>query len=107
MDFNELELDENLAKGIVEAGYITCTPVQEQVLSAALGGADLYVQSQTGTGKTAAYLTTILQRLAGDPTLSGKKALIMVPTRELAVQVEQEAQNLARYLPFRIASFYG
>ncbi|MDR2897257.1 MAG: DEAD/DEAH box helicase [Spirochaetaceae bacterium] len=107
MDFNELELDENLAKGIAEAGYITCTPVQEQVLSAALGGVDLYVQSQTGTGKTAAYLTTILQRLAGDSALSGKKALVMVPTRELAVQVEQEAKLLGKYMPFKMASFYG
>ena len=65
-----------LQEGLAEAGYVTCMPVQEQVLQIGLEGADLYVQSQTGTGKTAAYLVTILQRLVSDPALSGKKALV-------------------------------
>jgi len=82
-------------------------PVQEQVLLNGLEGADLYVQSQTGTGKTAAYLVTILQRLSSDPALSGKKALVMVPTRELAVQVEEEARILGSGMKLKSASFYG
>ncbi|MFA6507600.1 MAG: DEAD/DEAH box helicase [Treponemataceae bacterium] len=82
-------------------------PVQEQVLKNAFGGADLYVQSQTGTGKTAAYLIAILQRLLTEPLLGGKKALIMVPTRELAVQVEDEAKKIAKYLSIKVGSFYG
>jgi ATP-dependent RNA helicase RhlB len=82
-------------------------PVQEQVLAHAFGGQDLYVQSQTGTGKTAAYLIVIFQRLLAEPLLNGKKAIIMVPTRELAVQVEEEAKLLGKYLPFKIGSFYG
>jgi ATP-dependent RNA helicase RhlB len=82
-------------------------PVQEQVLTSAFGGQDLYVQSQTGTGKTAAFLIVIFQRLLTESILNGKKAIIMVPTRELAVQVEEEAKVLGKYLPFKIGSFYG
>jgi ATP-dependent RNA helicase RhlB len=82
-------------------------PVQEQVLASAFGGQDLYVQSQTGTGKTAAFLIVIFQRLLSEPGLNGKKAIIMVPTRELAVQVEEEARLLGKYLPFKTGSFYG
>src|SRR5574344_946665 len=107
MDFLEFSLHEDLQKGIAAAGYVTCTPVQEQVLQSALEGADLYVQSQTGTGKTAAYLVTILQRLVSDPALAGKKALIMVPTRELAVQVEEEARILGSFMKLKSACFYG
>ena len=107
MKFTDFTLDSGLQEGLAEAGYITCMPVQEQVLQNALDGADLYVQSQTGTGKTAAYLVTILQRLASDPALSGKKALVMVPTRELAVQVEEEARILGSCMKLKSASFYG
>ncbi|MDR2102419.1 MAG: DEAD/DEAH box helicase [Treponema sp.] len=82
-------------------------PVQEQVLTHAFGGQDLYVQSQTGTGKTAAFLIVVFQRLLTEALLNGKKAIIMVPTRELAVQVEDEAKLLGKYLPFKIGSFYG
>lgn len=107
MKFTDFTLDSGLQEGLAEAGYITCMPVQEQVLQNGLEGADLYVQSQTGTGKTAAYLVTILQRLASDPSLSGKKALVMVPTRELAVQVEEEARILGSCMKLKSASFYG
>jgi ATP-dependent RNA helicase RhlB len=82
-------------------------PVQEQVLTSAFGGRDLYVQSQTGTGKTAAFLIVIFQRLLTEDLLMGKKALIMTPTRELAVQVETEAKLLGKYLPIKTGSFYG
>lgn len=107
MDFTEFNLHESLMKGIEKAGYQTCTPVQEQVLKAGLTGDDLYVQSQTGTGKTAAYLTLMLQQLLTVDELNGKKALIMVPTRELAVQVEEEAKMLAQDTGLKTGSFYG
>jgi len=107
MEFSELNLHPDLQKGLNEAGYVTCMPVQEQVLAHAFGGQDLYVQSQTGTGKTAAFLVVIFQRLLNEDMLHGKKAIIMVPTRELAVQVEEEARLIGRYLPFKIGSFYG
>ncbi len=107
MNFTELSLDASLLNGIADAGYETCTPVQEQVLSGAMKGADLYVQSQTGTGKTAAYLINIFQQLLTNAEMKGKKALIMVPTRELAVQVEEEAKVLGHYTGLKAASFYG
>ncbi|MDR2739044.1 MAG: DEAD/DEAH box helicase [Treponema sp.] len=107
MEFSEFNLHPDLQRGIAELEYVTCMPVQEQVLAAAFGGQDLYVQSQTGTGKTAAYLIVIFQRLLSEPLINGKKAIIMVPTRELAVQVEEEAKQLGKYLPFIVGSFYG
>ncbi|MCR5698589.1 MAG: DEAD/DEAH box helicase [Treponemataceae bacterium] len=109
MEFTELKLHEDLMKGIEKSGYVTCTPVQEQVLNAALDGSDLYVQSQTGTGKTAAYLISIIQEMLADTAEENKKSkvLIMVPTRELAVQVEEEAKYLASGTQIKVASFYG
>ena len=107
MEFKDFELHPDLQRGIAEAEYVTCMPVQEQVLSNAFGGQDLYVQSQTGTGKTAAFLIVIFQRLLTEEFLTGKKALIMTPTRELAVQIEEEAKILAKHLPFKVGSFYG
>lgn len=107
MNFSEFSLHEDLLKGIAAAGYVTCTPVQEQVLKTSLSGDDLYVQSQTGTGKTAAYLVPTIQELIANPEHSGKKALILVPTRELAVQVEEEAKNLVSATKLSAFSFYG
>ncbi len=107
MKFTELQLHESLLRGIESAGYVECTPVQEQVLQAALDGADLYVQSQTGTGKTAAFLISIIQQLLARGEVAGKKALVMVPTRELAVQVEEEARTLTSGTSLKTGSFYG
>lgn len=107
MKFTELQLHGSLLKGIDSAGYVECTPVQEQVLQAALDGADLYVQSQTGTGKTAAFLISIIQQMLARGEVAGKKALVMVPTRELAVQVEEEARTLISGTNLKTGSFYG
>lgn len=107
MKFTEFSLHESLLQGIEGAGYVDCTPVQEQVLKSSLEGRDLYVQSQTGTGKTAAYLTSVIQELLTRGESAGKKALVMVPTRELAVQVQDEAQKLAKFTSLKCASFYG
>ena len=107
MNFTEFALHEDLLKGIAAAGYETCTPVQEQVLKTSLTGDDLYVQSQTGTGKTAAYLVSIIQEMISKAENQGKKALILVPTRELAVQVEDEAKKLISGTSLKAFSFYG
>ncbi|MCL2765509.1 MAG: DEAD/DEAH box helicase [Treponema sp.] len=131
MKFTEFNLHPDLQKGIDEAGYKDCMPVQQQVLSSAFGkqdslashdshasqdglasqdghaSQDLYVQSQTGTGKTAAFLIVIFQRMLTDEALFKRKALIMAPTRELAVQIEEEAKMLGKYLPFKTGAFYG
>lgn len=107
MNFSEFNLNDQLLKGLEAAGYVTCTPVQEQVLKMSQDGSDLYVQSQTGTGKTAAYLVAIIQEMLSKEENKGKKALIMVPTRELAVQVEEEAKTLAGPAGLKAFSVYG
>ncbi|MFY9399103.1 MAG: DEAD/DEAH box helicase [Desulfomonilia bacterium] len=104
MQFTELPLDERILRGVQDAGFTECTPVQEATFRHSLSGADICAQSQTGTGKTAAFLITIFQRL---PLLRDRKALIIVPTRELATQVEAEAHLLGSHLDYKIACIYG
>ena len=111
MDFTEFSLDERLLKGIAEAGYVNCTPVQEQVIKASMAsegakGPDLYVQSQTGTGKTCAYLVAVIQGMLKAEN-AGKKCLILAPTRELAVQIEEEAKVLVGTSGLKAFSVYG
>jgi ATP-dependent RNA helicase RhlB len=107
MKFDEMNIDPRLLRGIAERGYTEMTAVQEKTLARSLGGSDVAVQSQTGTGKTAAFLITIFNRMCRESAGPKKKALIIVPTRELAVQIEKEARLLNRHLRFSIASFYG
>ena len=107
MDYSELKLHPDLARGVAEAGYVTCMPVQAAVFPHAFAGDDIYAQSQTGTGKTAAFLISIFQRIMTDPASRTRKVLILAPTRELAVQIEDETKKLGKYLPISIGSFYG
>ena len=107
MNFSELNLHPGLLRGIEDRGYTELTPVQEKTLSQTLPGRDAAVQSQTGTGKTAAFLITIFERLLRDGSPRRKKALIIVPTRELAVQIEGEARLLGRHLDFTVGCIYG
>jgi len=107
MEFNELKLKPGLLRGIADRGYKEMTAVQEQTLAQTLQGRDVAVQSQTGTGKTAAFLITLFERLLHDSAPIRKKALIIVPTRELAVQIEKEARLLNRHQGYAIGSFYG
>jgi ATP-dependent RNA helicase RhlB len=107
MEFQELNLHPDLQKGIDEAGFKTCMPVQEMVFAHSLSGRDIYAQSQTGTGKTAAFLISIFQRIMTVPELRAKKALILAPTRELAVQIEVETAKLGKYLGISAGAFYG
>jgi len=107
MQFTELELHSDLRRGIDDMGFVDCTPVQERTFTHTLEGRDVTVQSQTGTGKTAAFLITIFQLLSEDERYKGRQAYIVAPTRELSVQIEREAQRIGAHLPFRIANFYG
>ena len=107
MYFKELTLNPGLQRAIAERGYTEMTAVQEKTLAKTLQGLDVAVQSQTGTGKTAAFLVTIFERLLQDGADQKKKALVIVPTRELAVQIEGEARLLNRRLGLKVASFYG
>jgi ATP-dependent RNA helicase RhlB len=107
MEFTELNLNKDLLKGIKGAGFIECTLVQEATFAQTLKKKDVCVQSQTGTGKTGAFLISIFQLLLEADTFKNKKTLIVAPTRELAVQIEKEAKLIGKYLHFSIGCFYG
>ena len=107
MTFHELDLDPKLLQAIDDLGFTQCTPVQEQTFVYSLIGADVAVQSQTGTGKTAAFLISIFQLFLEQRSLDDCIALIVAPTRELADQIESDALQLGKYLDLPVASFYG
>ncbi|MDR1178940.1 MAG: DEAD/DEAH box helicase [Spirochaetales bacterium] len=107
MKFSELNLDARLLRAVEEAGFVECFPVQEETFRRTLSGQDVTVQSQTGSGKTAAFLVTIFQQLCVGEKYRGRKALVIVPTRELATQIEVDARALGKYLPYKIGSFFG
>ena len=108
MTFADFGFEERIQKGIEEAGFETPMPVQSECFELLVRNhRDIYAQSQTGTGKTAAFLLGIFQLLVSEEEYAGEKALIIVPTRELAVQIEREGKMLGRYLDFTIGSVYG
>jgi ATP-dependent RNA helicase RhlB len=107
LDFDRLDLDPRLRSGISDHGYKEMTQVQALTLAETLEGRDVAVQSQTGTGKTAAFLITIYQSISNPQIRRKRCALIIVPTRELAVQIEKEAHLLNRHMDYSIGSFFG
>src|SRR6266480_4289718 len=114
MDFMTLDLPEPVMQGIREAGFVTATPIQEAALPLALRGKDVAGQSQTGTGKTAAFLIAAFTRMlrtpappAGSAGTGTPRMLVIAPTRELVVQIESDARLLGRFTPFRIQAVYG
>src|SRR6266704_2142033 len=112
MDFASLDLPEPVMQGIREAGFVTATPIQEAALPLALRGKDVAGQSQTGTGKTAAFLISAFTRMIREGEIrsghgSEPRVLIIAPTRELVVQIESDARLLGKHTPFRILSVYG
>ncbi|PRY64027.1 superfamily II DNA/RNA helicase [Vreelandella songnenensis] len=109
MPFAKLGLSSPLVQAITELGYTTPTPIQEQAIPVILSGKDLVATAQTGTGKTAAFVLPLLERFSTAGELRGKRirALILVPTRELAVQVEASVAQYARHLPLTSMAAYG
>src|SRR5262247_2691664 len=113
MDFASLDLPEPVMQGIREAGFVTATPIQEAALPLALRGKDVAGQSQTGTGKTAAFLIAAFTKLLrtpappASPGTAAPRVLIIAPTRELVVQIEADAHLLGRFTPFRTLAVYG
>jgi len=109
MPFATLRLNAPLLKAITEQGYTTATPIQQQAIPEILAGRDLIAAAQTGTGKTAAFVLPILQQIDPDKTVRAKRiqALILVPTRELAVQVEASVQRYAKHLDIRSMAMFG
>lgn len=102
--FKNLGLDERLLKGVEAMGYTVPTPIQEQAIPKALAGRDIIGCAQTGTGKTAAFILPILQRMSKQRAV---KALVVTPTRELAVQIEEVARDSARFTRQSATAVYG
>lgn len=107
MKFDELQLDSAILAGVEAIGFEECTPVQAQAIPRVLEGRDVMVQSQTGTGKTAAFLLPAFQLLLHNERLRGSTAIVIAPTRELAVQIKEEADLLAEPLSIRSEVFHG
>ncbi|MEJ2694675.1 MAG: DEAD/DEAH box helicase, partial [Candidatus Thiodiazotropha sp.] len=110
--FDSFDLDQPILQGIREAGFEFCTPIQAETLPIALAGRDLAGQAQTGTGKTAAFLIATLHRLLRNPASERRRpnqprALILAPTRELAVQIYNDAQALTMHTEFTSAVVFG
>src|SRR4029434_10714917 len=104
MPFRALGLGDKIFKAIQEAGYIEPTPIQAAAIPQILEGNDLIGIAQTGTGKTAAFVLPMLARLAAtiNDGRGGTRALVIAPTRELVVQIEENARIYSKYLPLNI-----
>jgi len=106
--FNQLGLTAELLRAVKEQGYDNATPIQQQAIPPILAGQDVLAGAQTGTGKTAGFTLPLLQRLQqGTVNRRRIRALVLVPTRELAAQVAESVRDYGRYLPFRTAVIYG
>jgi ATP-dependent RNA helicase RhlE len=103
--FEQLGLSAEVMKAVRDAGYVTPTPIQAQAIPLVLKGRDVMGLAQTGTGKTAAFTLPIVDRLLGGPNRT--RALVLTPTRELCVQVEESVKKYAFHAPISVVSVYG
>lgn len=108
MDFIDFGFDDDLMDGIDAMGYVKATPVQEQVIPPIIEGRDIIAAAQTGTGKTAAFLLPVLHKLLNGPHEAHKiNCMIIVPTRELAVQIAQTLEGIAYFTDISSIAVYG
>jgi ATP-dependent RNA helicase RhlE len=109
MLFSTLKLSDPIVKAVTELGYQAPTPIQEQAIPVILAGKNLIAAAQTGTGKTAGFVLPILQNLLDAPAVRAKRirVLILTPTRELAIQVENNIAQYGKYLPLKSMAMYG
>lgn len=107
MQFNDFDLDPRLRHNLQAIGFEQPTPIQSATIPQAMAGHDILGSAETGTGKTAAFLLPLLQKLIASPSTRHPRALILLPTRELALQVAEQAAQLSCDLPLRIATIYG
>lgn len=107
--FANLELSDIILQGLTEVGFTHCTPIQDRALPILLRDRDITGQAQTGTGKTATFLLATFQRLINDESekVKNPRALILAPTRELAIQIHKDAVLLSKHLGFKFALIYG
>ena len=108
MTFRELGLTQSILKALAELGYEKPSPIQEKAIPPALAGRDVLGCAQTGTGKTCAFAAPILQRLGGEiPAGRPIRSLILTPTRELALQIQESFEAYGKHLPLRSAVIFG
>ena len=107
MLFTDFDLNARLLKNVQALDFEQPTPIQSATIPPALAGRDILGSAETGTGKTAAFLLPLLQKLTNTPRTREPRALVVVPTRELALQVAEQAQQLSRNTGLRIATIYG
>ncbi|MSQ98301.1 MAG: DEAD/DEAH box helicase [Xanthomonadales bacterium] len=110
LEFSQLELDERVKLGLKAAKFVHCTPIQALTLPVALKGADVAGQAQTGTGKTAAFLLVLFQRLLRSQATADRRhprALVLAPTRELAIQIHKDALLLGAETGLKLGLAYG
>lgn len=110
--FDSLDIPQEVQQGIEESGFSLCTPIQAETLPIALSGKDVAGQAQTGTGKTAAFLIAVYAYLLRHPASEHRKvnqprAMILAPTRELAVQIHKDAEALGKHTGFKLGLIYG
>ncbi len=110
--FHDLGLPDPIMHAIADLGFQYCTPIQAKVLIHAHAGQNISGRAQTGTGKTAAFLITIFSRFLQEPShgerpLGSPRALVLAPTRELAIQIVKDAQDLGKYCHFNCLAIYG
>jgi ATP-dependent RNA helicase RhlE len=105
LSFDNLGLEPRLLEAVAAMGYTSPTPIQRDAIPTILEGRDVVGCAQTGTGKTAAFVLPMLQRIPAKP--GGPRALVVTPTRELAVQIEGVAAEVAKRTKHRVAVVYG
>jgi ATP-dependent RNA helicase RhlB len=110
--FHDLDLPDEIMHAVFDLGFQYCTPIQAEIMPSALAGRDASGQAQTGTGKTAAFLISNITNLIRNPIVGKRRSgsprvLIIVPTRELVLQVTEEARTLSKYHPIGIVSIFG
>jgi len=107
LTFKDFNFDPRLLEGIEAIGYETPTPVQEQVIPPILQNKDVIACAQTGTGKTAAFLLPIIHKIISEESLDEIKAIVIVPTRELAIQIAQHMEGISYFTPVSSIAVYG
>src|SRR3954463_1981894 len=109
MSFRILGLDAKILQAVKDAGYTEPTPIQTAAIPPIVAGHDLIGIAQTGTGKTAAFTLPLLTRLAAQPPLQRRatRVLVLAPTRELVVQIDENVRAYAKHLPISVATVFG
>lgn len=107
MLFEDLDLTDDVLDALYDMHFDECTPIQEKAIPAALSGKDLIAVAQTGTGKTAAFLLPVINELGKREASDRIKCVVMTPTRELALQIDQQLQGFSYFLPISSLPIYG